>query len=218
MNCPGPSRSGRGPVAARQAALAAWLFLLPLLAYLVIFYIYPLYKNVDLSIRDYSVYTFVHGGARLIGLGNYRHVLQDPTFVPALTHTLVFTFVSVAVQFTLGLALALFFQQHFPLSPLLRALFLVPWLLPLIVSASTWGWMLNSDSGVVNSLLKALGGSQINWLTSPTWSFISVLIANIWIGIPFNLVVLYSGLQNISEDVLEAAALDGAPGGNGSGG
>lgn len=213
---PDTDQPGDKPIRARglsqraRRRLAAWAFLSPLLAYLVIFYVYPLYKNVDLSIRDYTVRTFVHGGAPLAGLGNYRTVLHDPTFWPALTHTLVFTFVSVAAQFTLGLALALFFQQHFPLSSLLRALFLVPWLLPLIVSASTWGWMLNSESGVVNSLIKALGGNQINWLTSPTWSFVSVLMANIWIGVPFNLVVLYSGLQNISEDVMEAAALDGA--------
>ena len=72
--------------------------------------------------------------------------------------------------------------------------------------------MLNSDSGVVNSLLGAVGVPQINWLTSPQWAMVSVLIANIWIGIPFNLVLLYSGLQNIPEEVYEAAALDGANG------
>jgi multiple sugar transport system permease protein len=72
--------------------------------------------------------------------------------------------------------------------------------------------MLNSDSGVVNAFLGAVGLPEINWLTAPTWSLVAVIIANIWIGIPFNLVILYSGLQNISDDVLEAAALDGASG------
>ena len=192
--------------------LAAWAFLLPLVAYLVAFYAYPLYKNIDLSVRDYNIQSFVFGGARFIGLDNYRTVIHDPTFLPALEHTLIFTLVSIAVQYSIGLALAVFFSKHFRLSGLLRALFLVPWLLPLIVSSSTWAWMLNSDSGVVNSLIKGLGGSQINWLTSPTWSLISVLIANIWIGIPFNLVILYSGLQNIPADLYEAASLDGATG------
>jgi multiple sugar transport system permease protein len=104
----------------------------------------------------------------------------------------------------------LFFMQNFRLSGTLRALLLVPWLLPLIVSASVWAWMLNSESGVVNSLLRAVGGGNVHWLTSTPWSLVSVTIANIWIGIPFNLVLLYSGLQNISTDVYEAAALDGA--------
>jgi multiple sugar transport system permease protein len=192
--------------------LAAWAFLLPLLAYLVAFYAYPLYKNLDLSIRGYTIRSFVYGGAPLVGLQNYRTVVDDPTFAPALVHTLIFTFASILFQFAIGLALAVFFHQHFRLSATLRGLFLVPWLLPLIVSASTWAWMLDSDSGVVNSAISALGGRPIDWLTSPTWSLVSVLIANIWIGIPFNLVILYSGLQNIPAELNEAAALDGASG------
>ena len=108
---------------------------------------------------------------------------------------MVFTALSLAFQFAIGLALAVFFTQHFRLSGLLRALFLVPWLLPLIVSASTWAWMLDSDSGIVNAALHAVGIGPVNWLTSPNWSLASVIIANIWIGIPFNLVLLYSGLQ-----------------------
>lgn len=92
----------------------------------------------------------------------------------------------------------------------LRALFLVPWLLPLIVSASTWSWMFNSESGVVNCALQLTGTGQVGWLTSPDWALTSVIIANIWIGIPFNLVILHSGLQNIPTELYEAAALDGA--------
>jgi multiple sugar transport system permease protein len=105
-----------------------------------------------------------------------------------------------------------FFHRNFRLSGVLRALFLVPWLLPLLVSASTWSWMLNSDSGIVNAFLEAVGIGQIDWLTSPTWSLVAVLIANIWIGIPFNLVIMYSGLQSIPADVFEAASIDGASG------
>ena len=191
---------------------AAWAFLAPVLAYLVLFYAYPMYRNLDLSLRNYTVRSFVQGGAPFTGLDNYRRVLADPTFWPAATHTLVFTFVSILFQFSVGMALAVFFVQHFPLSSTLRALFLVPWLLPLIVSASTWSWMLNSDSGVVNWALGLVGVDQVNWLTSPSWSLASVIIANVWIGIPFNLVVLHSGLQAIPETVNEAAALDGANG------
>jgi multiple sugar transport system permease protein len=191
---------------------AGWLFLAPVTVYLIAFYAYPLYRNLDLSLRHYTVRSFVQGGAPFTGTGNYRTVVADPTFWPALWHTLVFTGVSIAVQFTLGLALAVFFHQSFRLSVTLRALFLVPWLLPLIVSASTWSWMLNSDSGVVNSVLRGLGFGAVNWLTAPQWSLVSVTIANIWIGIPFNLVVLYSGLQSIAPEIREAAAIDGASG------
>ena len=189
---------------------AAWAFLAPVTLYLVVFYAYPLYRNLELSLHDYTVRSFVQGGARFTGLDNYRDVLRDPTFAPALLHTAVFTLASIAFQFAIGMALAVFFRQHFRLSITLRALFLVPWLLPLIVSASTWSWMLNSDSGVVNAVLRTLGAPPINWLTSPRWSLISVTLANIWIGIPFNLVLLHSGLEGLPAHVEEAAALDGA--------
>jgi multiple sugar transport system permease protein len=185
-------------------------FLLPLLVYLLAFYAYPLYRNVELSLRDYTVRSFVQGGAPFTGLANYRKIFDDPTFMPALTHTVVFTVASLIFQFTIGMALAVFFHQHFRLAAVLRALFLVPWLLPLIVSASTWSWLLNSEAGVVNAVLRSLGLDPVNWLTSPGWSLVSVIVANIWIGVPFNLVLLYSGLQGISPQIHEAAALDGA--------
>jgi multiple sugar transport system permease protein len=194
----------------RQAQ--AWAFLAPVVAYLLAFYAYPLSRNLDLSLRDYTVRSFVQGGAPFAGLDNYREVLEDPTFLPALTHTVVFTLASLVFQFGIGMALAVYFHQHFRLSATLRALFLVPWLLPLIVSSSTWAWMLNSQAGVVNAALRPLGVAPIHWLTSPDWSLVSVIIANIWIGIPFNLVLLYSGLQGIPRQVYEAAALDGTNG------
>ncbi|QFU89192.1 carbohydrate ABC transporter permease [Amycolatopsis sp. YIM 10] len=200
----------RSQLVARQ--LAGWAFLVPLVAYLVVCYAYPLFTNIDLSIRDHTARTFVHGGAPLAGFANYAAVFGDPTFRTALVNTVVFTVASLAFQYTIGLAMAVFFARGFRLSATLRALFLVPWLLPLIVSASTWAWLLNSESGLVNAVLGTVGVEPVNWLTSPAWSLVSVTIANIWIGIPFNLVVLYSGLQNIPREVYEASALDGASG------
>ena len=222
-----PARGGKGEVASTGATspagaprrprrargqLAAWAFIAPVVIYLLVFYAYPLYRNLDLSFREYTLRSFIDGTAPFVGFQNYLDVIQNATFTPALINTAVFTLVSIAFQFTIGLALAVFFFRNFRLAATLRALFLVPWLLPLLVSASVWAWMLNSESGVVNAVIEALGGHQINWLTSPQWAMVSVLIANIWIGIPFNLVILYSGLQGIPGDVYEAAALDGATG------
>ncbi|MEU0414542.1 sugar ABC transporter permease [Streptomyces griseorubiginosus] len=204
---PAHARARRRPTSQQWAA---WGFLAPVTLYLGLFYAYPLYRNLDLSLRNYTVRSFVQGDAPFTGLDNYRKILDDPTFAPALLHTAVFTAVCLVFQYAIGLALAVFFNQSFRLSATLRALFLVPWLLPLIVSASTWSWMLNSDSGIVNTLLSAFGVGPVNWLTSPSWSLTSVIIANIWIGVPFNLVVLYSGLQSIPTSLYEAAALDGA--------
>lgn len=195
-----------------RSGLIAWGFIAPIAIYLVVFYAYPLYRNLDLSLRDYTLRSFIDGSAEFVGLDNYVAVIQSSTFATAFANTAIFTLVSIAFQFAIGLALAVFFYRRFPLAATLRALFLVPWLLPLLVSASIWAWMLNSESGIVNAALALVGVPQVNWLTSPQWAMVSVLIANIWIGIPFNLVILYSGLQNIPEEIYEAAALDGASG------
>jgi len=206
-----PSRARRTRLR-HSTQWAAWGFIAPVVGYLAVFYAYPLYRNIDLSIRSYTVASFITGDAPYAGLANYSDIIHSSTFAPALINTAIFVFASIALQFTIGLALAVFFFRKFPLSGSLRALFLIPWLLPLLVSASTWSWMLNSDSGIVNALLNALSVGPVDWLTSPSWSLASVLIANIWIGIPFNLVIMYSGLQSISTDVFEAAAIDGASG------
>jgi len=202
-----PPRRVRRPRPTQWAALA---FLAPLVAYLLIFYAYPLFRNIELSLHDYTARAFVLGNAEFVGLANYADIIGSDEFLPALRNTALFTFVSIAAQYAIGLGLAVFFRNHFRLSGLLRALFLVPWLLPLIVSGSTWSWLLNSDHGIVNSVLEAFGIGQINWLTSPDWALTSVIIANIWLGIPFNLVILYSGLKNIPDNLYEAAAIDGA--------
>ncbi|MEV4313646.1 sugar ABC transporter permease [Actinocrispum sp. NPDC049592] len=193
-----------------RGRLAGWAFLLPIVAYLLLCYVYPLLTNIDLSIRGYTVRTFVQGGAPLVGFDNYAKVFADPGFGSTLLHTAVFTVASLVFQYGIGLAMAVFFARDFRLSATLRALMLVPWLLPLIVSASTWAWMLNSEAGVVNAVLGLFGLDRVNWLTSPDWSLVSVTIANIWIGIPFNLVVLHSGLRTIPAEVYEASSLDGA--------
>lgn len=212
MVAPTPMRRRRKSSGQRRAQWVALGFVAPVVIYLCLFYVYPLYKNIDLSLRDYTVASFVQGHAPFAGLQNFTQAIRSSTFWPAMFNTMVFVFGSIVVQFVLGLALAVFFYKNFRLSSTLRALFLIPWLLPMLVSASTWSWLLNSDSGLVNWLLSLVGLGPYNWLTSPHWAMVSVLVANIWIGIPFNLVLMYSGLQGISSDVHEAAVIDGANG------
>ncbi|MBA8815327.1 multiple sugar transport system permease protein [Microbacterium halimionae] len=187
-------------------------FAAPLIAYLLAFYAYPLIRSIDLSVHDYTIRAFVQGNAEFVGLQNYIEIFSSSLFLKSLWITFAFVFGSLIFQYIFGLALAVFFRGNFRLSGILRALFLVPWLLPLIVSGSVWSWMLNSDNGIVNAFLSTFGIGQINWLTSPDTALFAVIIANIWLGIPFNLVILYSGLQNIPEDLYEAASLDGAGG------
>lgn len=193
----------------RRAKWAAVGFVAPLLAYLVVFYAIPLVQNFSMSVHRFDRGTFVHGGAPFVGLEIYREVIGDPKFWAIVTQTGIFTFGSIAIQFVIGLALAVFFKSNFRLSSTLRAFFLVPWLLPMIVSGTTWQWMMNPDNGLLNNFVGLFGVEPIWWLSTDN-ALWSVLIANVWLGIPFNLVILYSGLQNIPESLYEAASLDGA--------
>ncbi|MGX7828018.1 carbohydrate ABC transporter permease [Actinokineospora sp. 24-640] len=193
----------------RWAALA---FLLPALAYILLFFGYPLANNISMSLRDYTVRTFYTGEAPFVGLDNYAAVFADSRFTDALLNTAVFTGASILFQFTIGLALAVFFARRFPASGLLRSLLILPWLLPLVVSGAVWRWMLDQDHGVVNAALRALGlaDGPTPWLTDPGWALPAVIIVNVWIGIPFNLLILHGGIRAIPATLYEAAALDGA--------
>ncbi|MGW5491249.1 carbohydrate ABC transporter permease [Streptomyces olivaceoviridis] len=194
------------------ARVSRWLFLLPALVYLSLFFGYPVVKNVVMSFQEYSVTTFYTGAAPFVGLRNYTAVLSTDVFWQALLTTVLFTVGSIAGQFVLGLALALFFQRKFPLGGLLRSLLLLPWLLPLVVSGTTWRWMLDTDSGIVNEALRDLHllSSGIPWLTGTSEALVSVVLVNIWVGVPFNTALLYGGLQDIPARYYEAAKLDGA--------
>lgn len=182
-------------------------FIAPLVVFLAVFLLIPIGRGIVLSTQEWTIRSFITGEAPFVGLQNYRNIVQDPAFLQIAWQTFVFVTVSLLFQYVFGLALAVFFSRRFPLATTLRSLILLPWLLPIVVSATTWRWMFNQDFGIVNSLL---GGADIGWLSDPSLSLWAVIIANIWLGIPFNMVLLYGGIQGISEGLYEAAALDGA--------
>ncbi|MGW1835052.1 carbohydrate ABC transporter permease [Streptomyces sp. NPDC002067] len=205
---PGPPARGGG----RRTALLRWLFVAPALVYMAAFFGYPLVRNALMSFQRYTPTTYFTGEAPFTGLDNWRAVLTDPLFTDALWHTAVFTAGSLLGQFTLGLALAVFFSRRFRLSGFVRAVLLLPWLVPMVVAAVVWRRILDQEHGVLNGLLQTLGPTDggVPWLSSPSVALLSAVLVNIWIGIPFNMVILYGGLQEIPRELYEAASLDGA--------
>lgn len=194
-----------------RGRLVAALFLGPAIVYMVLFFGYPVVQNVIMSFQHYTISTFFTGEAPWSGLTNYSEVLGSPLFRTALFNTVVFTLGSIAGQFILGLGIALFFRRRFPLSGALRSLILLPWLIPLIASSAVWKWLLDTDSGALNRMLVGSGvaDSGIPWLTDTNLALFSVIMVNIWIGIPFNAVILHGGLQGIPSDLYEAGSIDG---------
>ena len=204
-----PIRRGR-----RKEQVAKILFVVPAAVLMLLLFGYPVVKNLTMSFQDYSLKTFFTGKAPFVGFENYVSVVTDPIFAKALANTAIFTLASILFQFVFGMLLALFFHKNFPLSGVLRALLLLPWLIPLIVASATWKSILDQDTGILNAFLQAIGivNGPVPWLSSTEFALIAVIMVNVWIGIPFNVTLLYSGLQDIPDELYEAGALDGATG------
>jgi multiple sugar transport system permease protein len=197
---------------AQRERMALYVFLVPATTFVVVFYLYPIAYNTRMSLQEFTARSFVTGEAPFVGLDNFRRLFSFSDFRTTTVNSVIFTAGSLFFQFTIGLALAVFFQRTFRLNTLLRSLLLLPWLLPVIVSGAIWRRLFDLDYGVVNYALRSLGivSEPIPWLASADWALLSVLIANIWIGIPFNMITLHAGLTSIPGVLYEAAAIDGA--------
>ena len=211
---PAPAPARRGPSRRVSGRLLEVAFLAPAVVYLTVFFGYPIVKNVLMGFQEYTTRTFYTGEAPWVGLANYANVVGDAVFSRAVLNTVLFTAGSIAGQFVIGLAIALFFRKRFALSGVLRSLLLLPWLIPMIAGTAVWRWILDTDNGALNRILSALPfvDARPEWLTSTSLALVAVIGVNIWLGIPFNTTILYGGLQEIPEELYEAGALDGATG------
>jgi multiple sugar transport system permease protein len=191
--------------------LSPYLFLLPAVAFLLAFAVYPIVTTVIYSFRSVTVTGLLTGQLPFVGLANYREVLSDPDFRHSVQISLIFTIASVAFQFVIGFALAVLFNERFPGRGVLRGLVMVGWVLPLVVVGTTFKWMFQSGTGVINALLKAVDPSlAVGWLEQPHSSLTAIILTNIWLGVPFDMAMLLAGLQSIPATVYEAARIDGA--------
>jgi multiple sugar transport system permease protein len=211
---PAAAPAGRGSPRKLTTRLVEVAFIVPAVVYLLLFFGYPVVKNVVMGFQEYTTKTFFTGEAPWVGLANYRNVVGDAIFSRSISNTVLFTAGSILGQFVLGLAIALFFHKRFALSGVLRSLILLPWLIPMIAGTAVWRWILDADNGALNRVLSAIPGLDLspNWLTSTSLALVAVIGVNIWLGIPFNMTILYGGLQEIPEELYEAGALDGATG------
>lgn len=187
----------------------AYGFILPGVLYMLVVVGYPIVYNFILSFKDTSVRNLATGTSKFIGFQNYIELFHNPTFILVLKNTFVFTIGSLIFQFTIGYLLALFFYKKFTLSGPIRGLMLIPYMMPMAVTGLL-GQNLFLNSGLINNLLSKVGIAGPAWLTSTSTAMIAVVIMNCWVGIPFNMLLLISGMSNISEDVYEASAIDGA--------
>lgn len=197
-----------------RTGLTPYFYILPAALFLFAIMGFPILYSFIISFQNYTLAALVSKKAEFIGLGNYVAVLSDPAFKVALSHSLIFTFCSIIFQFTIGLGLAILFSKAFPLSNTFRGLLLSGWQIPSVVTGTIFLWLFNLDYGLVNFLLTAihLVAEPIGWIVQANAALPAVIIANIWLGIPFNLIMLSAGITGLPQDVYEAAAVDGASG------
>ena len=195
-----------------KANLVGYAFVLPAVIYMLVFIGYPIVYNWVISFQDATAFTLKDSGRAFIGFSNYKAIFSDPTFTHAIQHTFIYTIGCLVIQFTIGFLLAMFFAKKFTFAKPIRGLVVISWMLPVTVTALVFKFMFSQDSGIINTLLMNLHiiDEPIGWLLNGGTGMAVLIIANSWVGIPFNMLLLTTGLNNISTDVYEAASIDGA--------
>jgi len=185
-----------------------FLFMLPAAVFLICFLTYPLGLGVWLGFTD----TTIGRPGVFVGLENYAWLFDDPVFLLAVFNTVLYTTVASVLKFALGLWLALILNERLPFKTFFRAIVLLPWVVPTVLSALAFWWIYDSQFSIISHVLMNWGwiDAPINFLGDPGAARASVIAANVWRGIPFVAISLLAGLQTIPQSLNEAAVLDGA--------
>ena len=203
--------AGRRALVSRLLEDERWLALalfLPTVIILGLFIAYPFVEGVLLAVTNARVGVPGH----FVGLNNFEKLWNDSIFRTAVWNTFWYTGVTTVFKLALGLWLALLLNRHFKGKAITRAFVLLPFIIPTVLSTFAWKWMFDPTFSVINWTLYRLGliHGRINWLSDPDLAMISVIIVNIWRGVPFYAISLLAGLQTINPELQEAAAIDGA--------
>jgi multiple sugar transport system permease protein len=214
----GPASLARpAPVAGRPFPLRgfveregvfSWLMLTPGVLFLLAFVAYPFFYGIYLSLQARRV----SEPGTFVGLANFATLYQDGVFWQVTRNTFVYTIVATFLKMIGGLAMALVMNQRFRGRNLARAFLLLPFIVPTILSTVAWMWILDPTFSVINWTLLNTGLVKTNfsWLGNATLAMVSIIGVNVWRGVPFYGITLLAGLQTISPDLYEAAAIDGA--------
>ncbi|MDR3187515.1 MAG: sugar ABC transporter permease [Holosporaceae bacterium] len=195
----------------KKTNFSHWAFLAPCLVVLVLSAGWPLLRTIYFSFTDATLDNLKE--TNFIGADNFISLVRDQDWWQAVLNTFVIAFVSVPMETVLGMVIALILHRNFRGRGLMRAIVLIPWTIPTIVSARMWAWMLNDVYGIVNELLlrASVIDSPIPWIASSSLSIVSIILVDVWKTTPYMALLLLAGLQSLPQDCFEAADVDGIP-------
>lgn len=200
----------RKPVFTSRTGFRILGYLAPAIVFVGAFTYYPMLQGSQMAFRQWNLFDLTQ--TPWIRLENFRTVIQDPVFFTVTFNTLVWVIGSIIPQFLLGFLIALWLKNKFRFRGIYQALVFYPWAVSGFLIGIMFRWMFNSEFGVINDLLIRLNITEVPlpWLADPTLAKVAVIIANIWYGVTFFAIMILAALQSVSNDMLEAAAIDGA--------
>jgi len=194
---------------AQISKLQPYLFLAPSFAILLMFLIFPVSWNIYIALHDVSLTTLLKDW-EYVGAENFVTLFKDPNFYTSLKVTLMFVGGSVALQFGVGMLMAIVLNQRIRGSAVYRAILIIPWTISAVIAAFSFKFILDDNFGILNYILNQTGIESVGWLSDPNIVVWSLVIANVWYGTPFTLLFLTAGLLSINPSLYEAARIDGA--------
>lgn len=188
------------------------LSLLPALVLVLIFTYYPFLRGIVMAFQNYQLFDLTN--VHFIGLDNFKTMFHDTKFKSASINSAYWVFISLILQFMIGLTVALLLNKRFRGRGIFQGFVFYPWALSGFLIGLIWKWMFNSQIGVINDILLNLGiiHERIGFLSDPSWAMTSVIIANVWYGIAFFAIMLLAALQSVPSELYEAGSMDGANG------
>lgn len=193
----------------RREELAAWLFVTPVVLGILLFQVYPVAFSLYISFTDWNLLS----SPRWVGTRNYVDLFTtDRFFLTAMANSAVYALGTVLPGLALALLFATLLNQQIRGRLFYRSIYFVPVVAPTVSIAILWAWIYEPSFGILNFLLKLVGIQGPPWISSSTWAMPSLIIMSVWSGLGYTIVILLAGLQNISREYYEAAAIDGASG------
>lgn len=201
-------KTGSISIREKKRRRAGYSLIAPACLVLLVIFFVPLVYAFAISISDSDA--IINNSFKFVGLKNYFSVMTNSKFLAALGHTCFFVLTTITLEFIIGFVVALLLYREVAGSRVFRLIFAVPLMVAPVVSGLQWRWLFADQYGIINALMNKLGLEAPLWFTQVSTSWVTIIVANLWLATPFVILVLLAGLGGLSEELNEAASIDGA--------